>query len=463
MRHLIPASLTALSLCATAVADWNTGPGGNPSRDCLSTEVGPDASDILWEGSLPAIVAQQAVIGDGLVIAARIGSFTIPTGTTIVAHDLYTGEIVWDTQLPFTLTDEWRSRVSAVRDGLVYATRAGNTNEAPLYALDTADGSIVWISEGLVDEGTTAGLTFAPNGDPIVGNFGSILRIDKTDGTTVWETPRACPTSNGCLVSTFGDRGYYYEASASGPMVTAIDLASGAELYSSPGIGGGFIQQLGLFVGPDGTVYAPRSQNNVVSDFLVAFEDTGTALVEKWSRPIGYVPFGTMGVGPDGSVYSYRTPGSDVVIERLDPETGALIDESPVITGDFPVQPRMAIDADGRIFFTNGGFSHGGVFSFEADLTLRWSEAVTNVNVGGPAIGPDGILVVCGIGTDLRAYQTPAPACPGDLDGDGVVDGADLGLLLGAWGDVAPGDLNGDGVVDGADLGLLLGGWGACR
>jgi hypothetical protein len=40
-------------------------------------------------------------------------------------------------------------------------------------------------------------------------------------------------------------------------------------------------------------------------------------------------------------------------------------------------------------------------------------------------------------------------------------DGADLGLLLGAWGAAGgPADLNGDGTVDGADLGLLLGNWG---
>jgi hypothetical protein len=40
------------------------------------------------------------------------------------------------------------------------------------------------------------------------------------------------------------------------------------------------------------------------------------------------------------------------------------------------------------------------------------------------------------------------------------VNGADLGLLLGAWGSTGPGDLNGDGTVNGADLGLLLGAWG---
>jgi hypothetical protein len=58
-------------------------------------------------------------------------------------------------------------------------------------------------------------------------------------------------------------------------------------------------------------------------------------------------------------------------------------------------------------------------------------------------------------------------SCTGDLNSDGVVGGADLGILLGAWGACptsggCPADLNGDGIVGGADLGILLGAWGAC-
>lgn len=54
-------------------------------------------------------------------------------------------------------------------------------------------------------------------------------------------------------------------------------------------------------------------------------------------------------------------------------------------------------------------------------------------------------------------------ACPGDLDGDGDVDGADLATLLGDWGEAATvGDLDGDGRADGADIALLLGAWGGC-
>jgi hypothetical protein len=54
--------------------------------------------------------------------------------------------------------------------------------------------------------------------------------------------------------------------------------------------------------------------------------------------------------------------------------------------------------------------------------------------------------------------------CLGDLSGDGQIDGADLGLLLGDWGEPdSPADLNNSGGVDGADLGLLLGLWGPCQ
>ena len=62
----------------------------------------------------------------------------------------------------------------------------------------------------------------------------------------------------------------------------------------------------------------------------------------------------------------------------------------------------------------------------------------------------------------------PPASCLGDLNDDGSVNGADLGLLLGAWGECpfgtpgCLGDLNVDGVVNGADLGLLLGAWGPC-
>ena len=57
----------------------------------------------------------------------------------------------------------------------------------------------------------------------------------------------------------------------------------------------------------------------------------------------------------------------------------------------------------------------------------------------------------------------PAACDAADLNGDGEVDGADLALVLAAWGQPCLGcaaDVNGDGEVNGADLALILAGWG---
>lgn len=68
---------------------------------------------------------------------------------------------------------------------------------------------------------------------------------------------------------------------------------------------------------------------------------------------------------------------------------------------------------------------------------------------------------------DMGAYEATPAICIGDINGDGFVNGADLGLLLGSWGTctTAPcvGDLNCDGIANGADLGILLGQWGSCE
>lgn len=57
--------------------------------------------------------------------------------------------------------------------------------------------------------------------------------------------------------------------------------------------------------------------------------------------------------------------------------------------------------------------------------------------------------------------------CAADLDANGTVDGADLAMVLGHWGQQpysgAPGDVDCNGSVDGVDLAVILGSWGPCR
>ena len=62
---------------------------------------------------------------------------------------------------------------------------------------------------------------------------------------------------------------------------------------------------------------------------------------------------------------------------------------------------------------------------------------------------------------EIDGFSDVAPAgIAGDLDGNGTIDGADLGILLSAFGTTEPGaDLDGSGSVDGGDLGALLAAW----
>ncbi len=65
---------------------------------------------------------------------------------------------------------------------------------------------------------------------------------------------------------------------------------------------------------------------------------------------------------------------------------------------------------------------------------------------------------------DVVTVIVAPPACQGDTNGDRVVDGADLSVLLGNFGSSVPtgtgGDLNGDGTVNGLDVSVLLGRFG---
>ncbi len=110
----------------------------------------------------------------------------------------------------------------------------------------------------------------------------------------------------------------------------------------------------------------------------------------------------------------------------------------------------------------NAGAANSGNSPGQAEygypLTANW-EGIEGVFLNGTPV--PNFSVVSESGTNWGGTISPTP-CPGDLNGDAVVNGADLGMLLGAWGGTGVADINADGTVNGADLGLLLGSWGAC-
>ncbi len=188
----------------------------------------------------------------------------------------------------------------------------------------------------------------------------------------------------------------------------------------------------------------------------VVQEFTGsTAEGPLWNRP--FFIAGISGLGPvvyEAMEFTVSVSGG-YEIESIVPVGNNF---AYIYQGGFdPTQPldNLLDYGLGNGFFWDGspqGTSRISAMLFEGVtyhlVVSQWSASQPGQPYTNTVTGP-GVFIVSG------------DAIPGDLNGDGVVDGADLGLLLNAWGTCGgcAADLNGDGTVDGADLGLLLSNW----
>ncbi len=426
LLRLAPAATLLLSLAAstlllglaapTALAsDW-TNSGGNAGRYGLSTSIGPTSANLLWSGGRSSLIAWLPVTEGNRVFMVRQPKWPDqqPDDAFIVASDVLTGGERWAVVLPYH-TGDWIPWIAGVKNGKVFASRSGNgaSVRAKMYALDATNGGILWESVDAQDAGAYDGVVFAPNGDPIVASFRDIWRFNAADGTTVWHAARTGSVSGSCGGALSGNAFYVADAASGGNILVRYDATTGARLYQSP-VMSGFTLQNTPMVGPDGTVYLDRAQNNPSVDYYYAFQDDGTQFIQKWRVAGNGGAFAEFGIGPDGSVY-FVLPGPK--LSRLDPATGAVLNQTAVLSGFS--EARLAIDADGKVFFSNGAFNTGRLYSYDADLTPRWDVAVPNINIGGPSLSDNGTLIVCGTGTDVRAYYTTNPADVADLPSTG--------------------------------------------
>jgi hypothetical protein len=133
--------------------------------------------------------------------------------------------------------------------------------------------------------------------------------------------------------------------------------------------------------------------------------------------------------------------GSDVVLFSLTPD-------SPSLETIFGASPDGAA-AD--VFVVTPG-QMPAVFAAAADLGL--GDPLDNLDALDFFFCDD--VLFCAAQHGIRAPR-------GDLDGDGCVNDADLGIFLSNWGCTGKGcsgDIDGDGDTDHGDLGILLGQWG---
>ncbi len=110
-----------------------------------------------------------------------------------------------------------------------------------------------------------------------------------------------------------------------------------------------------------------------------------------------------------------------------------------------------------------GGITNLTVMNSQISPSLQGTTVNSRVSFGEDANGE--LYIVKHSGTTSGGIFKIVPASgnttcgiPGDFNLDGIVDGDDLGTLLGEWGSIGA-DLNCDFVTDGDDLGTLLGNW----
>ncbi|MCB9839072.1 MAG: hypothetical protein H6813_07010 [Phycisphaeraceae bacterium] len=109
--------------------------------------------------------------------------------------------------------------------------------------------------------------------------------------------------------------------------------------------------------------------------------------------------------------------------------------------GDTQIAVYHGADVIGEPVFVGSGF-------------IGWTDTavgITSVTISSAT----GAIVAM---DDMMFGATLNTGCPSDLNFDGNIDTADLGILIGNFGtNNTVGDINNDGVVDTADLGILIG------
>ncbi|MDA0660170.1 MAG: dockerin type I domain-containing protein [Planctomycetota bacterium] len=185
-------------------------------------------------------------------------------------------------------------------------------------------------------------------------------------------------------------------------------------------------------------------------------------LVKSIATPFQGSPGTALAYNPDVSPYVYALYGqfADPVTTNtlyiVDPRSNFDLVKTIDLSISSSTVRDAALDEHGNLFFTAFGNATTGtpinVLLNAADVnnladnsSVNWYTSPTGASFSG---------------LDVAFVATNENPC--DLNGDGLVDGADVGLVFNAWGEAAPGtfaDKNGDGFVDGADLGAIYNSW----
>jgi outer membrane protein assembly factor BamB len=382
-----------------------------------------------------------AVGVDGLYFGSRDGTYSV-------------GNVNYDGTLGWSMTvsgAELQVRGTPLLNpslNRLYVRDAGDSGI--LYCIDTTNGNEIWSFDmrAVVDPGVNFYSSFGmltgwgtgAAGDMYLYNNSNdsdesiVVRDDGASASAVWFHNAANPGwqftwhgsqlyNDGYLyASTFADGGrdsFYKIDATTGAIVWSLNLSDGAaNHFCRPAMS------------PDGQTFYVGGHGGTVT----AYQDNGATGAVRWqyASTLGTAEFNqyVSVAGTVGDTWIYAI-GNDILLYAFHDDG---VQTSPYLVWTYQLAPaeyfgsmQVAIDADGGLYVA-----------------------------GGSGNAEDGNFVL---------YHFP-PAAPGDVDGNGVVNGLDLTAVLTAW-DTIPGDLlwnvyadlDTNQVVNGLDLTEVISNW----
>ena len=380
-------------------------------------------------------------------------------------------------------------------------------NQLGIWQFGTSTDDFVWggASDGM-NGVLVAGETFGSLGGPNAGGWDAFLARHDSAGSQLW-------------IRQFGtsstDTAYGIASDGAGGMLVAGFTrgslggpnAGGDDAFLARYDGAGerlWIRQFGTGGNDTATALAPDRAGGVLvagwtsfnHAFLARYDAAGERL---WIRqfgtgyPWGLAPDGAGGVlvagYTEGSLGGPNAGGLDAFLARYNSAGEQLwIRQFGTSRNEFAY--RLAPDGAGGVLVageTQGslaGPNAGGRDAFLAhydstgnQLWIRqFGTSADDVALAPATDGAGGVMVAGQTGgslggpnaggNDAFLARFSVTACPADLNNDGVIDLADLGILLADFGCTAgpppacPGDIDNDGDTDLADLGILLANFG---
>ncbi len=303
---------------------------------------------------------------------------------------------------------------------------------------------------------------------------GSVLSQNFIPSDGILSQPiHALPSGTGTILIADEVRKSIFEYSGSGQYLRTLagpkDGVQGAYslcvrdgfVYFTSGSGvstsSGFIYRVALAGGPVtifsdwSTVGAPRGIQPFGNGFLVANSTDDDLELVGPTGAVAAVPFhdsdGAIGIDFPQQV-KRRGNGEFMVAGFSDPWGIYFYDTKGLQVGAYTT-PQVPLSARGCHELETG------------DILFTAGTIIQRIHVKDATTQQ--IINLAGASFRFIERFTPTAACPADLNGSGTVDGADLTILLAAWGTTSgAADLNGSGLVDGADLTILLAAWGSC-